>query len=355
MIHLGRGLNLGGWLSQAPRREEHRQTFVTQDDFRRIADWGFDNVRIPFDYPLLCPTPGDRIPCEAGLAWLDRALEWAEQSGLKSTLDMHELPGFSFMNLTERPDEIPSFFTSEAKQAHFYELWVALAKRYLGRFPNTVFELANEITAPTAQQWNELAAKAVAAIRGVDQGRVVVVGSNNWNGCSSFVDLAVVPDPEVIYNFHFYDPFPFTHQKATWNPAMVYFNQTTNYPGCSPGLREASARAGREGRATDARVLRELADVYEDRVSDRQHLRELMAYPLDFARKHKVPVYCGEFGAYDAAPREDAVRWLRDTIGVFAENNVAWSYWSYKEMGFGVVNREGKVRSTDVLDALRGK
>jgi len=55
-MHLGHGVNLGGWLSQAPDEETHRQRFVTREDFTRLLDWGFRNVRIPFD--MFSPTFG---------------------------------------------------------------------------------------------------------------------------------------------------------------------------------------------------------------------------------------------------------------------------------------------------------
>ena len=47
-MRLGRGVNFGGWLSQAPDDEDHRRTFITKEDFNRVRDWGFDNVRLPF-------------------------------------------------------------------------------------------------------------------------------------------------------------------------------------------------------------------------------------------------------------------------------------------------------------------
>ncbi|MCL1856290.1 MAG: glycoside hydrolase family 5 protein [Kiritimatiellaeota bacterium] len=353
MINLGKGVNLGGWLSQGPYKDEHRNAFVTRDDFARIANWGFKNLRIPFDLPLICPTPEDRVPCEAGLAWLDRALEWAEECGFRAVLDMHSLPGYTFMDLTYKPDEVPTLFTSEAHQKHFTDLWAALAKRYLGRFPNTVFELANEIAAPTAQQWNDLAAKAVAAIRAVDKTRVIMVGSNCWNVCFTYVDLAKIPDPNIIYNFHFYNPFSFTHQKAPWSPEMLYYNTTVHYPGRSPGLRDAARCAEGEGQSRTAAALLSLADFFEDRVSDKTHLADLMADTFNFARKHSVPVYCGEFGIMDFTPEADSLRWVKDTVEVFAEHNVAWSYWSYKGMGAGIVNIDGSVRLQALLDILR--
>ena len=52
------GLNLGGFLSQyeliadAGSKEalqQHFETFITEDNIKQIASWGFDHVRIPVD------------------------------------------------------------------------------------------------------------------------------------------------------------------------------------------------------------------------------------------------------------------------------------------------------------------
>ena len=352
--YLGRGVNLGGWLSQAPDDEHHRRTFVTERDVQRIAEWGFENIRLPFDYPLICP--GDEISAlkEAGLTWIDKGLEWAEAAGLKVILDMHQLPGFTFMDPVNHPDAIPPLFTEPARREFFFELWRVLARRYRGRFPKLVFELANEIAAPTAQQWNDLAAPAVVAIRAIDAERPIVVGSNCWNVCSTYVDLAAIDDPHIIYNFHFYNPFPFTHQHASWSPEVMYYGQTVHYPGNSPGLGAAADRAEAEGKRHVAGMLRGLAGFFEERVSDKAHLRELMSASFEFARKHQVPLYCGEFGVIDQAPTEDALRWYRDTLEVFAEHKVSWSIWSYKGMAFGLVDNAGNVRNPDLLSILLG-
>lgn len=352
---LGRGVNLGGWLSQAPLDDEaRRQRFITERDFANIAGWGFVNIRLPFDYPLVCP--GDDLGAlrEAGLAWIDTGLGWAAAAGLKVVLDMHQLPGYTFMDPVNNPDATPPLFTDPARREFFFDLWRVMARRYRGRFPNLVFELANEIAAPTAQHWNELAAGAVAAIRAIDTERPIVVGSNCWNVCSTYPELAALADPRVIYNFHFYNPFTFTHQHAPWSPEVMYYGQTVHYPGNSPGLREAAGRAEAEGKTHVAGMLRSLADFFETRVSDKAHLRELMAPAFAFAARHHVPLYCGEFGVYDEAPAADALRWYRDTLAVFAEHQVAWSMWSYKGTGFGLVDDAGAVRSQELLDLLRG-
>lgn len=49
-----KGVNLGGWLSQfdAPTKE-HFDTFITEEDIRRIAGMGLDHVRVPVDYTVI--------------------------------------------------------------------------------------------------------------------------------------------------------------------------------------------------------------------------------------------------------------------------------------------------------------
>jgi glucan 1,3-beta-glucosidase len=72
---------------------EHRETFVTEDDFRRIQSLGFNAVRIPFGYWVLTgPANGDVFegPC---LEYLDRALAWCKAYGLQVLLDLHGAPG----------------------------------------------------------------------------------------------------------------------------------------------------------------------------------------------------------------------------------------------------------------------
>ena len=57
-----KGVNLGGWLSQfdAPTKE-HFDTFITEEDIRRIAGMGLDHVRVPVDYTVIETEDGDYV------------------------------------------------------------------------------------------------------------------------------------------------------------------------------------------------------------------------------------------------------------------------------------------------------
>ena len=124
-----RGVNLGGWLvlekwmtpslfrgmdatdetswcvesgsDAAVRLNAHWDSFITKDDFKWIKERGLNAVRIPVghwllgqDYPYHSAYGTSRTPFVTGGAeYLDRAMKWAEEYGLKVVIDLHAAPG----------------------------------------------------------------------------------------------------------------------------------------------------------------------------------------------------------------------------------------------------------------------
>ncbi|PLS27823.1 glycoside hydrolase family 5 protein [Bifidobacterium parmae] len=67
----------------------HRDTYVTEDDFRAIAAHGLNLVRIPVPYFVFGDVPGH----PGCIDHLDRAFDWAERVGIKVLIDLHTVPG----------------------------------------------------------------------------------------------------------------------------------------------------------------------------------------------------------------------------------------------------------------------
>ena len=114
-----RGLNLGGWLMMeayfmhAPNRAEQifkkkfaeelgpsalkefekhfRASFIQEKDFARIAKWGFNSLRVPFNFRLIESAPYKYS--QAGLAYLDQVVKWAKKYKIWIILDLHAAPG----------------------------------------------------------------------------------------------------------------------------------------------------------------------------------------------------------------------------------------------------------------------
>jgi endoglucanase len=59
-------------------------------------------------------------------------------------------------------------------------------------------------------------------------------------------------------------------------------------------------------------------------------LKEQMMPAIEFAKKHNLPLYCGEFGIYPRIPEEIMLRWYKDVCDIFNGNNIAYCHWGYK-------------------------
>ncbi|MCI1666388.1 MAG: cellulase family glycosylhydrolase [Atopobiaceae bacterium] len=120
----------------------HRDTFVTERDFQRIAARGLDAVRLPIPWYVFGeqgPMPGAYVGC---LSYLDQAFDWAEAAGLQLLLDLAAIPGSS---VGERGTLVED---TEKNRSCLLDVVAALAKRYADR---TSFLGIEPLNAPVMQ------------------------------------------------------------------------------------------------------------------------------------------------------------------------------------------------------------
>ena len=317
------GVNLGGWFSQCDHSEKRYDYFVRRDDFRRIARWGFDHVRIPVDYELILND--DRSFNESGFSRLQSCVNWCAEDGLNMILDLHKTPGFSF-DAGENED---GFFVNAKYQQLFCDIWEEFAKRF-GHYEHLSFELLNEVSDPAfSDKWNEISRRAVIAIRKHAPHIHILIGGYYNNSVTAVKDLDVPYDRDIVYNFHCYSPLVFTHQGAYWISGMDRSFRTSF-------LRPYSDYA----RMTKEQIGPEFVEKYpdEDEVMSADYFEKLFEEALRIAEERDVPLYCGEYGVIDLADPEETVKWYECIHGVFEKYGIGRALWSYKEMDFGLVD-----------------
>ncbi len=69
--------------------KNHRDTYITEADFRFVSKLGLNLIRLPVPYHVF----GDRPPMVGCIEYVDKAMDWAEKNGLKILLDLHTVPG----------------------------------------------------------------------------------------------------------------------------------------------------------------------------------------------------------------------------------------------------------------------
>jgi endoglucanase len=327
---LRHGVNISHWLSQSERRGEERRAWFTQADVERLAACGFDHLRFPADEVQLWNEQGVRE--SEGFELLEQGLGWCEQAGLRAVVDLHIVRSHYF-NADANP-----LFAEPAEQDKFCALWADLSEA-LAHWPldQVCYELLNEPKAPIDEDWNELAARALAEVRANEPERIVAIDGNRVADPRGFSELRVPADENLILSFHFYDPLLFTHYRAPWSAVKAY-EGPIDYPG--ELLSQEDWEALPEPVQWEAR---------NEAVFAASDIERVLEPALALAEKTGLPLWCGEFGALGTTPTPARERWYRDVLDALARHEIAWTVWDYKG-DFGIFDAAG--RSTLVYEIL---
>ncbi|MDQ3292153.1 MAG: glycoside hydrolase family 5 protein [Bacteroidota bacterium] len=342
-FNIKRGTNISHWLSQSTRVGAERKAFFTEKDVANIASLGFDHIRLPIDEVQMWNEAGQKEP--EAFALLHNALQWCQKYKLKTVVDLHILRSHYF-DASEKP-----LFTQAAAQERFYQCWRDLSAE-MRKYPVTqvAYELMNEPVADNPEDWNKIVDKAIAVIREKEPTRIIVVGSNRWQSHEEFDKLRIpANDKNILLSFHYYLPFLLTHYQASWTKTAKY-NGPIHYPGRTVTDEELAALP-----ADMVDLISNYEKSHVKTVYNAEKLQEDFQKPLDFARKHGLKLYCGEWGALNTAPKADRLRWYRDMVTTLEKNNIAWANWDYKGGGFGFTNDKGENYQTEMIQILTGK
>lgn len=321
-FEIHKGTNISHWLSQSSRRGAEREAFFQEDDVQYLANLGLDHLRFPVDEEQMFDEAGNK-ETEA-FALLHDALGWCQKYGLRAIVDLHILRSHHF-NEEEKP-----LWTDPVEQEEFITLWQKFSDE-LSDYPNGMlaYELMNEPVADEAEDWNQLVAKAFTAIREMEPERTIVIGSNRWQSADTFDELRVPDDPNILLSFHFYEPFLLTHYQASWTNIADY-DGPVHYPGMIVTEEEY------------AQLSEEMQEIVDGRMHTyhRDTLEKMMQKPIAVAKATGLPLYCGEWGVIESAPREARLQWYRDMVAIFEENDIAYANWDYKSNNFGLMSYE---------------
>jgi aryl-phospho-beta-D-glucosidase BglC (GH1 family) len=344
------GINLGGWISQYPAYDhEHFNSFLTNDDIKRIADWGFDHIRLPVDYPLLEDPEKPGHYRQSGFDYISACFDWCQQVDVRVILDLHKAPGFAF-----DAQEGNDLFSSSTLQAQYLELWATIAQKFEGYSDDFLaFELLNELVLPKSDPWNSLYPQVIQRIRAYQPQRLVLVGGNHYNDATQMQHLTILEDPNILYTFHFYRPLSVTHQKAPWVAPLAKYDKELPYPMEESGeLHEVVTEFARQTGSDGMSVLLSFMQTEVGQRLDKQYLFRFLRQALDFSEQIGQPIYCGEFGVYEKAPTSTRLNWTRDMIDLFNEFEIGRAYWTYKDLDFGLVDRYGNVVNQELLEIV---
>lgn len=285
---LGLGMNLsyleGYWNGN---KAQHFSDFVKLNEVpvrkQRMADIaqaGFKTVRIPvcfgawasIDAPYRWETP-------EFLAAPDSLVRWALANNLTAIIDLHHV-------------EFDGSIKGADSTARIVWLWQQIAERYQNTDPDRViFELRNEPHDLTAAAWRTQATQLIQTVRAIAPNHTLIVGFHDWNGRDALTKSEPFADPNIIYTFHFYDPFVFTHQGASWAGAGLPDLKSVPFPA------SASTKINMPASAKGTWVEGAITNYADEASYDVIYQRIEAAKNWSVAKN--VPIFLGEFGSYN--------------------------------------------------------
>lgn len=344
VIQLRHGVNTSGWFAgvYTPERYDakHFESWITVQDLQLIRAWGFDFVRFGVNpEPMFKRNQPDQIPQDY-LNYLRAAVREILDSGLAVVIVLQPESDFK-----------GKVTTDDGLVEQLSDFWRALAHYFSQTDPERIFfEILNEPELTDSYRWQGIQAKLAAAIReGAPQNTILAVGGH-WSSLEGLISLEPLRDRNVIYSFHYYEPYLFTHQGATWGSYSWHSVKGLRYPS-NPD--QAAKTASNVPNPADRLTIVRYG--YESWSPDR--IRSEIAQAEAWAQVKRVPVICDEFGVYRmGASSEDRAAWVADVRAALESDGIGWAIWDYSG-NFGLVaKQDGKVIvDTAMLCALGTK
>lgn len=295
-----RCMNLSNAL-EAPREGEWGYV-IQRAHIAKIAEAGFDTVRLPVDFDDHAADEPPYTIDPALLRRVDEVVGWALAEGLQVIIDLHH-----YGALNGDPD---------AHIPRLQAMWDQLARHYAEAPETVMFEFLNE---PYRQMGPKRVDRVnrllLERVRQDNPDRWVIMPGAGWGTLEGWLETDPPFDPRAMTTFHYYAPFEFTFQGAA-------FGRNPPPPGQQWGSPEDYAEVARDFDRAEAK---------RDRTG--------------------MPVLNGEFGVYKDVPLEMRVAWTEHVRRESEQAGFGWCYWGFGTY-FRAYDLEADAWIEPLLDAL---
>ena len=347
---------------------------VTAVEFAMAKAAGFDFVRLTID-PATFLT--DRNPKQTTklLDDLKTAIDKILAAGLKVDVDMHA------MQHDDGAPGVRQVLTNDALFAEYLLVVGDIGRSIAGYAPEKVgFEVMNEPTSDCdlvpgdKQTWPDKLHKLHKAARAATPKLTIIVSGACWGSADGLVSLdpREIKDSNVMWSFHNYEPFMYTHQGAAWNDGHERYISGLRFP---PESKQKKAVLGAALKAVSK------ADIPMEK---RKELKANAAFDFDryfepgwavvqakepfvkveaWARTNGVSadhILLGEFGAirpenFDARKERERARFYKFMRMEAEMRGFGWAIWEWRTE-FGVSRTfDGRVFDPVMMTGLMGK
>lgn len=261
--------------------------------YQLVTGWDNSALKAPDTY---------RVWLDSQLALLDATLA-VQPSNVYGVLDLHTPPGGNSIN-----GKTYALFSNEPSEVWtvkcFFETWKYLVSRYDKNPKIKVYGILNEPSASSDMMVEVIMQTTAAGIRKLGSQKIIAV-TGRYSSLDAMKTLGNITDPKLWYEFHMYEPLPFTHQGLASFPLNQVY-PSTQYPRAALFARLKMVR--------DAQV-----------------------------KYNMQTIFVGEFSCNQFADVESRYRYLTDLTGRFEAFGWNYCYHAWREAAVWNMEKDPKI------------
>lgn len=196
--------------------------------------------------------------------------------------------------------------------------WLELVE-CVKKYDHLYYELLNEPNL-FPNEWWSVADTMVSKIIHVKKDAKILLGATNFNSIYELSRLKPLDYKNITYIFHFYEPFLFTHQGASW----VEGNQTSTIGIPYPYEVSKMPLLDKNAEGTSGEVN------YRDYIhtGNKESLFDKLSIIKKWSQDYDVPIWCTEFGVINNADNNSQKKYFRDLLEVFEYYKIKHFLWT---------------------------
>jgi len=338
--NIHKGLNLEGCFEVGYGSDASNiwMGYFNDTHFGYFEQIGVDVVRVPMQlgYFLSSQAPNYTLQ-QAFFDRLDEALALARKHNMSLIIDNHVWGVYD---------------QSGYQYPCMKKIWEQIATHCKNMGQEVIYELFNEPDGTYwHNNWHTVQGNLIQDIRAIDQNHTIIITPTNYCSIADLPTTGGYKDTNLLYSFHCYFPYEFTHQGATFSH-VASLGGKLHFP----------YQSGDEQwyyLVTTSQEVQDDVRNYANRGTV-SALHAAFAEELNACRQRGAKLFVGEFGTAWSygMDKQSRLNWLRNVSSYMDVNDIAWTHWDYAH-DFGIINTTDPVNFTvpndvnkDVITAL---
>jgi endoglucanase len=197
--------------------------------------------------------------------------------------------------------------------------WLKLLEVIPKGTQNLYLELANEPQL-NPENWAKAAELIIQKIRTNYSEIPIIIGATNYNSLFELSRTEPLAFENLIYTFHYYEPYIFSHQGAEWTGKQ---SSTTGIP--YPFNQDKMPEIHPSALGTDGEI--NFRDY--DKTGNLIAVEDKISQIASWAEKHQVMLYCTEYGVTQNADKQSRINYINDVTRILKKYQIPGFVWEW--------------------------